>query len=95
MRAAIRSTRNTFLVSLVFSLPVVVVSMGFRSKQKGGLSEGEWEIIILGTWYILLRLLFFSCVCCLFGLLFVFAVLALCCFVHLFVLYDVTSMGFL
>ena len=41
MRAAIRSTRNTFLVSLVFSLPVVIVSMGFRSKAKGGLSEGE------------------------------------------------------
>ena len=45
MRAAIRDTRNNFLVSLVFSLPVVVVSMGFRSKEQGGLSEGEWEMI--------------------------------------------------
>ncbi|CAM9961137.1 unnamed protein product, partial [Laminaria digitata] len=48
MRAAIRSTRNTFLVSLVFSLPVVVVSMGFRSKQKGGLSEVLYSQIVPG-----------------------------------------------
>lgn len=41
MRAAIKSARKVLLVSLVFSLPLVLVSMGFRSKAKGGLSEGE------------------------------------------------------
>lgn len=40
-REATRQARKMFLVSLVFSLPLLVVSMGFRSKEKGGLSEGE------------------------------------------------------
>ncbi|CAB1097064.1 unnamed protein product [Ectocarpus sp. CCAP 1310/34] len=39
MRAAIKSARKVFLLSLVFSLPLMAVSMGFRSKAKGGLSE--------------------------------------------------------
>lgn len=41
MKAAIRSARNIFLVSLVLSLPVVVVSMGFRDEKGGGLGEGK------------------------------------------------------
>lgn len=40
-REATKRARKVFLVSLVFSLPLLVVSMGFRSKEKGGLSEGE------------------------------------------------------
>ncbi|CAM9561185.1 unnamed protein product, partial [Ectocarpus fasciculatus] len=48
MRAAIKSARKVFLVSLVFSLPLMVVSMGFRSKAKGGLSEVLFTQVVPG-----------------------------------------------
>ncbi|CAM9129320.1 unnamed protein product, partial [Hapterophycus canaliculatus] len=48
MRAATKSARNMFLVSLVFSLPLLVVSMGFRSKAKGGISEALFSQVVPG-----------------------------------------------
>eukprot|EP00903_Cladosiphon_okamuranus_P006647 g6490.t1 len=47
-REATKKARRRFLVSLVFSLPLLAVSMGFRSKEKGGLSEVLFSQVVPG-----------------------------------------------